>query len=220
MYVTYVTEKYGQCTVVFDGYSGGASTRDNVHKRRIGGHMGMEVKVEGDMLMNTKKIKFLGNSKNKQNFIHLLSSKLLLAGVNTCHAEADADLLIVITAVESAQTQNTILVGDDTDLLILLCSYAKDLPFKIYMRPEPKVQSKQPKTWNIEATRSGLGDDIYNNILRGGKDTAIWITKKITNMKYLYECQVSWKLFPSHRSTSTVLDVDITNTTSSTVYMQ
>ena len=37
------------------------------------------------------------------------------------HASGDADLLIVQKAAESATRVNTVLVGDDTDLLILLC---------------------------------------------------------------------------------------------------
>ena len=33
---------------------------------------------------------------------------------------ADADLLIVQKAIESAQSMDTVLVGDNTDLLVLL----------------------------------------------------------------------------------------------------
>ena len=46
-------------------------------------------------------------------------------GCQTHHSQADADLLIVQTAVESARRANTVLVGDDTDLLILLCYYTE-----------------------------------------------------------------------------------------------
>ena len=35
-------------------------------------------------------------------------------------AKQDADVLIVQTTVASAQTKHTTLVGDDTDLLVLL----------------------------------------------------------------------------------------------------
>ena len=42
----------------------------------------------------------------------------------TKHARVDADVLIVKTAIASASTANTVLVGDDTDLLILLCYHA------------------------------------------------------------------------------------------------
>ncbi len=38
------------------------------------------------------------------------------------HASGDADLLIVQKAVESSSTTDTVLVGDDTDLLIAMLS--------------------------------------------------------------------------------------------------
>ena len=107
----------------------------------------------------------MANSKNKQKFIDLLSSKLKAAGVRTEHAKADADLLIVKTAIDAAANEDTLLVGEDTDLLVLLCYYAKDLPSKLYLRPEPKAQTKRAKTWDICVTRKGLGDAVCNNIL-------------------------------------------------------
>lgn len=103
MYVEYKSKKYDKCTIVFDGYEGSASTKDNVHLRRTGGQMGSEVNVAGDLVMNTKKDRFLASNKNKQNFIHLLSGRLKMAGVATLRAEADADLLIVQSAIESAK---------------------------------------------------------------------------------------------------------------------
>ena len=39
-------------------------------------------------------------------------------------ADGDADLLIK-TTVESSQTKKTVHVGDNTDLIVLLCYYAK-----------------------------------------------------------------------------------------------
>ena len=42
----------------------------------------------------------------------------------THHASGDADLLIVLKVVRSATTTSTVLVGDDTDLIVLLCYYA------------------------------------------------------------------------------------------------
>ena len=42
----------------------------------------------------------------------------------TYHASGDADLLIVQESVESASAVNTLLIGDDTDLLILLIDHA------------------------------------------------------------------------------------------------
>lgn len=58
-------------------------------------------------------------TKNKQTFVNILSGQLK----NNCqvyHSQGDADLPIMQKAVESSITKNTVLIGDDTDLLILL----------------------------------------------------------------------------------------------------
>ena len=39
--------------------------------------------------------------------------------------EEDVDLLLVQTAVQFTKSINTVLVGDDTDLLVLLCHHAE-----------------------------------------------------------------------------------------------
>ena len=65
-------------------------------------------------------------------------------------ASGDADLLIVKTAVEATRKSDTVLVGDDTDLLVLLCFYYKMLaPHNLYSMPEPKKGSLLPrqKSW-------------------------------------------------------------------------
>ena len=61
----------------FNGNGDCPYNKDNVHRRRTGGMIGTEVKVEGQLIMNTKKEKFLANSKNTKKFIYLLSSKLI-----------------------------------------------------------------------------------------------------------------------------------------------
>ena len=81
--------------------------------------------------MNMKKQQFLANTTNKQNFINMLSSSLREVELNTTHASDDADSLIVKTAIEIADAFNkpTAVIGEDTDLLILLLNFVnKDGP--------------------------------------------------------------------------------------------
>ena len=66
------------------------------------------------------------------------------------HASGDADLLIVQKAVQSASLMDTALVGEDTDLLILLCYHASLDSHNIFFRPEPKKTAKKPKVWDIK----------------------------------------------------------------------
>ena len=74
-----------------------------------------EVHFIGSTIM---KDAFLSNKKNKQSFITLLSRTLEQNGCQTSHSRGYADLLKVQTAIQSASASDTVLVGDDTDLLI------------------------------------------------------------------------------------------------------
>ena len=55
----------------------------------------------------------------------MLSRYLQQANCQVYHWTADADLLIVDKAVGSSRTMDTVLDGDDIDLLILLCYHAE-----------------------------------------------------------------------------------------------
>jgi len=99
---------------VYDGYDSGPSTKDNAHLQRNREQM-TEIHFTGSTIMNVKKDQFLSNTKNKQSFIFLLSRFL---GCQVSHAKGDACMLIVQTTIESASQSNTVLVGDDTDLLV------------------------------------------------------------------------------------------------------
>ncbi len=80
-----------------------------------------------------------------QRFITLLSDHLKSHGCHTEHALTDADLLIVQTAIAAANrtTKSTVLVADDTDILMLLCSHTQPTAINIYLRPEPHCGNKE-----------------------------------------------------------------------------
>ena len=87
---------------------------------------------------------------------------------NNCevhHASEDADLIIVMKAVQSANSSNIVLVGDDTDLFVLLCYHASIEAHDLFFCPEPKKITKQPRIWNIKVTKQRLGPDICQHIL-------------------------------------------------------
>ena len=68
-------------------------------------------------------------------------------------AKQDADVRIVQTTVASAQTKHTILVGDDTDLLVLLL-YPDIDANNIFMSPENSQTSKTEKVWCIQQCKA------------------------------------------------------------------
>ena len=166
LYVQYVANKYGQATVVFDGYQNGPSTKDGTHQRRAGAY-GPTVNFDSTMIAKLKIEEFMANKENKQKqkFIHQLRNKLQQSGCSTIHAEGDADLLIVQTAIQSSRSITTVLVGDDTDLLVLLYHHAEMNANELFFKPEPKQRSKTRKIWNIKRTKTSLGANVCANIL-------------------------------------------------------
>ena len=99
---------------------------------------------------------------NRSSF---LSSATHLRKLVAAHAQGDADVLIVQTAVESAKSRDTVLVGDDTDLLVLLLYHVDTAGHDIYFKPEPKKDANKIRTWDIEQAKQTLGQDICTNIL-------------------------------------------------------
>ena len=90
------------------------------------------------MTLVLKKEVFLANKRNKQRFIKILGKRLEDAGCTVLHAVGDADRLIVKKAVELSGITDTILVSEDTDLLVLLLHYASQNTRKIFLCPKPK----------------------------------------------------------------------------------
>jgi len=72
--------------------------------------------------------------------------------------------MIVQSAIESATKMNTVLIGYDTDLLILLCYHARLDAYDLYFKPEPKKGSKVPKIWNMKSVKTQLGHAVWNSI--------------------------------------------------------
>ena len=163
-YIEYVAGKYKDAIVVFDGYEN-MSTKDMTQRRRSKGKAGATVTVAASMITTMKKDQFLANQKNKQQFIFMLSAELDKSNCKTYHASGDADLLMVQKAVQSAATSTTVLVGEDTDLIALLCYHASLDSHDLFFSPEPKKNTKKLRIWNIRATKEKLGQNICNNIL-------------------------------------------------------
>ena len=98
-------------------------------------HAGATVTFDEDMQVTMKKEQFLANKTNKQRFTNMLSTKLRGQNCQAHHAAGDADLLIVQKAVESAATTDTVLIGDDTDLLILLIYHTNLKSCDLFFQP-------------------------------------------------------------------------------------
>ena len=56
--------------------------------------------------------------------MNLLGLHLKDKGCTVTHVPDDADVLIAMTAVNEAYSATTIVIGEDTDVLVLLCYHA------------------------------------------------------------------------------------------------
>ena len=140
------------------------STKDCARMRRSGGTIGVTVRFISSMALQAKKEEFLSNKHNKQKFIAMLSQRLEEAGYEIHRARGDADVLIVQAASTSADNQETVLVGNDTDLLVLLIYHAKNVRHNVLFRPKTRRASqKGNRYWNIPAMLALLGSVVTNN---------------------------------------------------------
>ena len=60
---------------------------------------------------------------------------------------------------------NTVLVGEDTDLLIILLHHANMDDKELYFKPEPKSNARNVRLWNIKKSKEKLGSCIISKLL-------------------------------------------------------
>ena len=94
----------------------------------------------------------------------MLGNELQINVCSVLHEKADADYSIVQKTIQYTDTQAAVLVGDDTDLLILLLYHAGNLGHKIYFAPEPKKNTKS-YVWDISEIQMKLGPYLCNQML-------------------------------------------------------
>ena len=63
----------------------------------------------------------------------MLGDKLTKPGIMVNHASGDADFLIVQTALKAAKDYHIVLIGEDTDLLVLTLHHFMKKLFTLHM---------------------------------------------------------------------------------------
>ena len=109
MYAEYVTKKYGQAIVLFDGYLN-SSIKDTTHQRCLKSKLGATISFTENMHLTMTRREFLTNKVNKQRFVNMLGEALEKRSCRSCYASADADSPIVHKTIESAANTDTILL--------------------------------------------------------------------------------------------------------------
>ena len=163
-YSGFLKQRYQNLTtVVFDGYKSGPDTKDVAHLRRTRGKEGTHVKCSTDTHLRMKKEVFLNNQENKQAFVDMLGVCLTSDGIHVLHAQGDADTMIVDTAINLARQNPTTVIGEDTDLLVLLLHHNTADLKQNQFRSDSK-STKTIKIWDIEATQTALGTELCHSL--------------------------------------------------------
>ena len=103
------------------------------------------------------------NNENKQSLIHLIANRMKIRGCHVIHAEGDADLDIVRTAVSMSSEKTTMFIGEDTDLLVLLLHYASPSDgTKLYFRSS---KGSRTAVYDIKIMKQILGGEICQSLL-------------------------------------------------------
>src|SRR6218665_684609 len=96
-----------------------------------------------------KKDEFLSIGSNKQKLIWLVSYALRKVDCIVMNAQGDADVEIAKAAVETSRLHTTTLIGEDTDLLVLLLHYVKPHCKSLYFRSDKTTGRPKTKVYNI-----------------------------------------------------------------------
>ena len=102
------------------------------------------------------KSNFLLSKDNKQNFLLMLGDELTKTGVAVNHASSDADIFIVQTILKPSKDYLTVLIGEDTDLLVLALHHFTNAK-ALYFTYEPKQSQQLAEVWNIGHAKQILG---------------------------------------------------------------
>ena len=157
-----MNKRFPGSVIVFDGYEE-VSTKDTTHRRRSKGKKGKKISFNVEMSLSVTKDVFLTDTTNKQRFIALLGDELSKNNCIVYYAKLDADFLIVQKAVETAEYSNTVVLGDDTDLLVLLIYHTKLNHKEIFFIPEPQKNFKC-RIWNVKQVKTELGSFVCKHI--------------------------------------------------------
>ena len=163
-YADFTTKHYGAATVVFDGYCSGPSIKDNTHQRRGHANSCPTVNITRETKFHGKRDEFLSIGSNKQQLITLIGDKLKEVGCTVIQADGDADVDIAKTAVNSTDMYSTTLIGEDTDLLLLLLHYCKADGKALYFRSDNQSRTNL-KVYNINRMKQVLGNKLCTHLL-------------------------------------------------------
>jgi hypothetical protein len=208
-YVEYVKKYYNQdaTTVVFDGYPEDLSmksTKSAERLQRAKRHTAPQIIFSEWMTATKTQEQFLSNDSNKGRLITMLTEKFQSEGISVRQAKEDADHLIVTTVIESLQDyESVVLVGEDTDLLIMLTALAPPSNNIFFLKPgKGKLPNNMYSPRNFqhsEKVKNSLlflhafsGCDTTSSLYRQGKKKFVKLAvqdEKLLEINEVFMCK-------------------------------
>ena len=200
-YISYVEKHFHRnCYVIFDGYSDGPSTKELEQSQRAKKVQSTEMLFTDEMPVTMRQDRFLANGKNKARLINGLKVHLEQAGISTKEAAAVADTLIVQTAIELSQNKDVVVVGTDTNLLILLIQLCQEdnrlylfkhgsgtQPNKVYNIRQVQHSLTAGSCSNLFFLHAMTGCDTTSALYRQGKKKAFKLLLRCPELKTCVE---------------------------------
>ncbi|KAJ8892669.1 hypothetical protein PR048_005250 [Dryococelus australis] len=170
-YISYVKTRFKIAIIVFDGYNGSPCIKDCTHLRQTNGLCFSDVHLSPETKL----------SMNKD---------LSAAQCKVLYANSDADICITRTSIEESKIENVRVVGNCTDLLILLFSFSLPHSTSLYFKTETKLS-------DIKSSKASLGElsksllfvhsffccNTTSRFFGFGKQTAFYLTKSDATFK-------------------------------------
>ena len=202
-YIRYARKQFwGETLIVFDGYPMIPTTKDQTHTERTKGTgIGPKIHFSATTPLTVSKAVFLSNLTNKQAFINLLADRFRENEIDIICAEEDADLLIAKTAVDYSKIGPTVVIAEDTDLLVLLCHYASPDNHIVFQTQNRrwKIEDLIEKTGNLKTiillVHAFLGCDTVSQIYGIAKN------KIVKSQKLLSLCYDVYNVFYNSAAT-------------------
>ena len=95
----------------------------------------------------------------------MISDELRERDCTVVNALGDADADIVKAAVEPSRLHTTTLIGEDTDLLVLLLYYAQEDTMALYLKSNRTKPDGSFKVYDSNRLKDILGHDLCSQLL-------------------------------------------------------
>lgn len=190
----YIHKHFGcNVIVVFDGYNDyKENTKAAEQNRRITKiTSSCDIVFDQFMTVPLNQQQFLANIHNKSRFITLLSEKLITADIFVKHANNDADVLIIETALEQSNTNKTIVIGEDVDLLIILIARTPTDRMIYFLKPgKGQTETKMYSSQSLTSYSKCQAHILFLHAITGCDTTSALYQRDKTKVFKLFEkCQ-------------------------------